>query len=151
MTDLLARYGTILQKVAADPGGAPPPGTPTRAEWDSVVLPGSPLYGDVLGRFHQRATVDRVVITPGPQGVTFRHTATAARSDSESSISFEWCGWSPGIGRRIDDGTVVDDVVAHTTGVGTIERHGGQWLLVTMEELDRSTAEPGSPDRCEPT
>ncbi len=148
VADLLARYSRLAGLIAADPSGAPPPGSPTRNQWDELVEPGSALSADVMERFHQRATVDRVVIVPGVDGVTFRHRVTSIADASDSTIGFKWCGWSPGIGRRIDDGAVVDDTITASTGTGTAVFRDGLWHLAELEEDERQVLAPGSSDPC---
>lgn len=146
--DLLARYGRLTGRIAADPAGAPPQGSPLRAEWDSLVEPGSALSTDVLQRFHHRATVDRMVIVAGTGGVTFRHRVARVTDHDAAAVRFEWCGWSPGIVRRIDDGAVVDDSITTSTGTGVVVGRDGAWRLTELEEDERQLLPPGSSDPC---
>jgi hypothetical protein len=145
--EVLARYGAVLDQLSAEPTGAPAPGTPARARWDEVVAP-SALSDDVLGRLHRRAIDERVVVVPGPQGVAYRHRATSITSATDARIDFEWCGWSPGIGRSIDTGEVVDDQVAHATGTGHLEHDGVRWRLAALDQLDLVLLAPGAEDPC---
>lgn len=145
---VLASYGALVGRIAADPAGAPPPGSPLRVEWDSLVEPGSALSTDVLGRFHQRATVDRMIIVAGADGITFSHRVTRLTSIDDEAVRFEWCGWSPGIVRRIDDGAVVDDSITTSTGTGVMIRRDGDWHLTELEEDERQLLPPGSSDPC---
>lgn len=145
---LLTRYGELLGRIAADPAGAPPLGSPLRTEWDDLVRPGSALSLDVLDRFHRRATVDRVVIVPGLHGITFSFRAISAVAEDASTIRFDWCGWSPGIGRRIDDGVVVDEAVTSSTGNGSAVLSAGTWQITELEERDRKWLDADAPDPC---
>jgi hypothetical protein len=149
---VLERYGRLLGALAADPAGAPPPGSPARTEWDALVLPGSPLSIELLDRLTRRALEERVVIEPGPDGVSYRHmpvTADPVRDDPMgATIEFRWCGWSPGIGRSIDTGEVVDDAVAHAVGTGRLVRVDGAWLLAALDQDDLVLLAPGSSDPC---
>lgn len=152
VAESLARYGALLGDLAADPAGAPAPGSPARASWDSLVLPGSPLSVELLERLTQRAVEQRMVIRPGPDGVSYRHTPVrvdAVTTDERGQvITFRWCGWSPGIGRSIDTGAVLDDAVAHAAGSGHLRRVGGAWLIASLDEEDLELLAPGSPDPC---
>lgn len=152
VAEALARYGELLGNLAADPAGAPAPGSPARAAWDSLVLPGSPLSVELLERLTRRTVEQRMVIRPGPDGVTYRHTPVqvdATTTDERGQvIGFRWCGWSPGIGRSIDTGAVLDDAVAHATGSGHLRRVGGAWLIASLDEEDLELLAPGSPDPC---
>lgn len=145
---VLQRYGRVLGELSADPAGAPAPGTPGRAGWDAVVLPDSSLSVELLERMQRRALVERVVVTPGAEGVVFRHVPTTVRSVTADAIEFDWCGWSPGIGRSIDSGEVVDDAVAHATGRGRVVRVGGDWRLASLDQFELELLAPGSADPC---
>jgi hypothetical protein len=138
----------VLGELSADPAGAPAPGTPGRVGWDAVVLPDSPLSAELLERMRRRAVEERVVVTPGTEGVAFRHVPVSARSVTADAIEFDWCGWSPGIGRSIDSGEVVDDAVAHSTGRGRVVRVGADWRLAALDQLELELLAPGSADPC---
>lgn len=148
VSSVLADYGELLGELSADPAGAPGPGTPARARWDAVVLADSPLSADLLDRIGRRVTEDRMVVTAGAGGISFRHVPTRARKVTGEAIDFEWCGWSPGIGRSIDTGEVVDDSVAHATGVGRVVLVGGSWRLASLDQHGLELLAPGAPDPC---
>ena len=148
VSDVLDRYGSLLGQLSADPAGAPAPGTPARDRWDEVVLPGSALSGELLDRIHRRAVEDRVVIDADDDGVSFRHVPVGIDATGPTEIRFRWCGWSPGIGRSLDSGDVVDDAVAHTTGTGSLVRVGDAWRLAALDQHDLQLLPPGSPDPC---
>lgn len=149
--EVLTRYGTVLDELSAEPTGAPAPGTPARQRWDDVVVAGSALSDDVLSRLHRRATEERVVVVPGSEGVAYRHRTSSIRSATDTRIDFEWCGWSPGIGRSIDTGEVVDDEVAHSTGTGQLIHDGTRWRLAALDQLDLVLLGPGAGDPCAAT
>jgi hypothetical protein len=113
-----------------------------------VVVADSALSDDVLSRLHRRATEERIVVVPGPEGVAYRHRATSIRSASDTRIDFAWCGWSPGIGRSIDTGEVVDNEVAHSTGTGQLTHDGVRWRLAALDQLDLVLLGPGADDPC---
>lgn len=148
VTEVLDRYGSVLGELSADPAGAPAPGTPARGRWDAVVLPGSPLSGELLDRIHRRTVEDRVVIDADDHGVSFRHVPVGIDAAGPDEIRFRWCGWSPGIGRSLDSGDVVDDAVAHTTGTGSLVRVGEDWRLAALDQHDLQLLPPGSADPC---
>lgn len=149
--EVLDSYGTLLGELVADPAGAPDPGTDARARWDALVVPGSPLSEDLLARMDERVLVERAVIVPGEQGVTYRHHPTAIALADTTAIEFDWCAWSPGIGTSIDSGDVVDDAVAHATGTGRLVRTGPSWQLAALDQFDLELLEPGAPDPCPAT
>jgi hypothetical protein len=148
VASVLADYGEVLGQLSADPAGTPAPGTAARIRWDAVVLADTPLSVDLLDRIDRRVTEDRMVVAPDPDGISFRHVPTAARAASGGAIDFEWCGWSPGIGRSIDTGEVLDDSVAHATGVGRIVLVDGSWRLASLDQEELDLLPPGSPDPC---
>lgn len=152
VTAALERYGRLLGALAADPSGAPPPGSPARTEWDALVLPGSPLSIELLDRLARRALEERVVIEPGPDGISYRHLPVEVGQVHDdptgATIEFRWCGWSPGIGRSIDTGQVVDDAVAHAVGTGRLVQVDGAWLLAALDQDDLVLLAPGSSDPC---
>jgi hypothetical protein len=149
--DVLGRYGTLLGELVADPAGAPDLGTDARFRWDALVVPGSPLSEDLLARMDERVLVERAVIVPGDEGVSYRHHPTAITLADDTVIEFDWCAWSPGIGTSIDTGDVVDDAVAHATGTGRLARSGATWQLAALDQFDLELLEPGSPDPCPTT
>lgn len=149
--DVLGSYGTLLGELVADPAGAPDPGTEARARWDGLVVPGSPLSEDLLARMDERVLVERAVIVPGDQGVTYRHHPTAITQADDAVIEFDWCAWSPGIGTSIDSGDAVDDAVAHATGTGRLVRTGPSWQLAALDQFDLELLEPGAADPCPTT
>lgn len=151
VTEVLDDYASLLTALSADAAGAPPPGSPARARWDEVVLAGSALSAEMLDRLHRRATVDRVVIVPDQQGTSYRHHVVVARAAAPDVIDFDWCGWSPGIGRSIDTGQVVDDQVAHATGTGRVVRTDQRWRLAALDQWELTQLAPGSPDPCPTT
>ncbi len=146
--DALTRYGAALSRISADPDGAPGPGTPERARWDAVVVAGSVLSVELLDRTSRRALEQRVIIVPSPEGVSFRHHLVEVVRVDPDAITFSWCGWSPGIGRSIDDGRIVDDAVGHATGSGRVVHDPDGWRLAALDQDDIALLEPGSPDPC---
>lgn len=148
VTDVLDRYGRLLGELSADPGGAPPVGAPARTRWDALVDARSPLSEELLDRIHRRATEDRMVVLPDAHGVSFRHHLVAIESAGTDTIEFEWCGWSPGVGRSIESGAVLDDAVAHATGTGRLVLVEGAWRLAALDQLDLELLPAGSGDPC---
>ena len=89
-----------------------------------------------------------MVVRPGPGGLSYRHRPLAVEPPRGGTISFTWCGWSPGIGIDADDGGVLDDGVAHSHGTGQLRLVHGRWMLELLDELDLTVLAPGSPDPC---
>ena len=148
VSEALGRYGAVLGELSADPEGAPAPGTAGRDRWDAVVLAGSPLSAELLDRINRRAIDDRVVVDPDPDGVSFRHVPVGVDAAGPTTIEFRWCGWSPGIGRSLDSGEVVDDAVAHSTGTGSLVLVEGTWRVAALDQYDLELLPPGSADPC---
>lgn len=159
---VLGRYDAALSAIAADPVAATTPGDPRLGAWFAVVTAESALTEDVLGLLRSEALSDRIVVEPGPDGLSWAHTALAATS-LQDRITFSWCGWSPGVARRageapplddpalddpVLDDTVLDDAVAITEGVGEIVQRDGTWLLDELIELDAEIHPHGTPNPC---
>ena len=145
---ILERYARALTDLASDPERRARPGSPERAAWDRTVLAGSVLSEDLLGALVRRHREERMVVRPGPGGLSYRHRPLAVEPPRDGTISFTWCGWSPGIGVDADDGSVLDDGVAHAHGTGQLRLVEGHWMLELLDELDLSVLPPGSPDPC---
>lgn len=145
---VLAEYAAALTAIAADPVAAPLPGTATRLAWDLTVVPGSWLSRDVLRGIERRHDEDRMVVVPPGHGPSYRHRPLRVGPPTDGSISFTWCGWSPGVGLDVDTREVVDDGVAHAHGTGSIRAIGGRWMLESLDELDLTVLPAGSPDPC---
>lgn len=145
---VLERYARALTDLAADPLRRTQPGTPERAAWDRTVVAGSPLSEELLDALVRRHREERRVVRPGPLGLAYRHRPLVVEPPSDGTISFTWCGWSPGIGVDADDGTVIDDGVAHSHGTGQLRLVDGHWMLELLDELDLTVLAPGSPDPC---
>ncbi len=145
---VLERYARALTDLAADPARTAQPGTPERAAWDRTVVAGSVISEDVLGSLVRRHRDEGRVVRPGPGGLAYRHHPLVVEPPSDGTISFTWCGWSPGIGVDADDGAVLDDGVAHSHGTGQLRLVDGRWMLELLDELDLTVLSPGSPDPC---
>jgi len=148
VTQVLAAYGQVLSQMSTDPAGAPPPGSPLRAEWDAVVVPGSVLSDELLDRTTRRAVQERMVIEPDDTGVSFLHRPVELLGVAPAEVSFTWCGWSPGIGRSVDTGEVVDDAIGHATGTGRIVATNGGWSLEALDQEELRLLAPNSADPC---
>lgn len=145
---VLERYARALTDLAADPERRAPSGTPERTAWDRTVLAGSALSEDLLGALVRRHREERRVVRPGPGGLAYRHHPLVVEPPADGTLSFTWCGWSPGIGVDAEDGTVLDDGVAHSHGTGQLRLVDGHWMLELLDELDLTVLAPGSPDPC---
>ena len=145
---VLADYAKALTAVAIDPTEAARPGTPTRLAWDLIVMPDSWLSHDMLDTFTRRQVEDRVVVVPPQSGPSYRHYPLTVEPPRDGSISFTWCGWSPGIGLDVDTREVVDDGVAHAHGTGSLRSVGGRWMLESLDEWDLDALPAGSADPC---
>ena len=98
---VLDGYAHALTIVAADPLEATLPGHPGRAAWDAVVDPTSAFSAEMLTQRVELARSDGMVVRPPssePGAVSYRHRALEVADPVLDTISFSWCGWSPGIG-----------------------------------------------------
>lgn len=148
VTQVLATYGQVLSQMSTDPAGAPVPGSPLRSTWDAVVVPGSVLSEELLDRTTRRAVQERMVIEPDDTGVSFLHRPVELLGVAPDEVSFTWCGWSPGIGRSVDTGDVVDDAIGHATGTGRIVARNGGWSLEALDQEELRLLAPNSADPC---
>ena len=149
---VLGGYADALTSIAADPLVATLPGHPGRAAWDAVVDPTSAFSAEMLARRVEMARSDGVVVRPpssGPGAVSYRHRALEVADPVLDTISFRWCGWSPGIGVDTDTGAIVDDAVAHAHGTGLVRRGADdRWRLERLDETELVLLDPGSVDPC---
>ncbi len=106
----------------------------------------------MLARRVELAGSDGIVVRPPssePGAVSYRHRALEVADPVLGTISFSWCGWSPGIGVDPDTGAVVDDAVAHAHGTGLVRRGAdGRWRLDRLDETELTLLDPGSDDPC---
>jgi len=147
---VLLRYAVALTELAVDPVARTAAGTPQRRAWDSTVLEGSWLSASVPAELVRRHREDGVVVLPPSTGLSYRHRALRVERPSLGTLSFTWCGWSPGIGIDVATGEVVDDVVAHAHGTGQLREIGSTWMLEALDEVELAELPPGSPDPCPP-
>jgi len=152
----LERYDRALSDLSAAPEAADDPSDPLLAAWHRVVPADSELDRAVRDRIRGRRA-EGVRVTPPAGGLSYVRRSVdvvagerpVAVPDADEERSFTWCGWSPGIAVRIGDGTVVDDLVGHARGTGTVRRPpGGTWIVATLFETELTTLPAGSPDPC---
>lgn len=154
--EVLERYDRALSELSADPEAADDPADPLLVAWHRIVPAESELDAAVRDRIRGRRA-EGVRVTPPPGGLSYVHRAVdvvagsppAAAPDADEERSFTWCGWSPGVAVRTGDGAVVDDLVGHARGTGTLRRPvGGSWMVATLFETELTTLPTGSPDPC---
>jgi hypothetical protein len=146
--DALERYDRALTDLAAEPLAASAPGTPQRAAWDSAVVAGSQLSTGMAAALVRRQQHDRMVVRPGPGGLSYVHRALVVEVPAGDTVSFTWCGYSPGIGIDVDTAEVLYDTVGHAHGTGQLRRIGGDWVLEALDEFGLQLLPPGSADPC---
>lgn len=146
--EVLDRYGRALTALAAEPAALDDPAHPGRTSWEAVVVPGSAVATEVTGRIRARAADGVVVVPPPSSDRSFVHRALTAVRATPTEVSFTWCGWSPGVGRAVAGGAVVDDTVAHSRGTGSIVDDGTGWRVATLDETELVVLAPGSADPC---
>ncbi|MFZ4517820.1 MAG: hypothetical protein ACOYOP_05505 [Microthrixaceae bacterium] len=147
----LDRYARALTDLAADPAALDRPDSPAATAWAAAVVPGAALAEDVAGRIRARAAEGVVVVPLAPGGASWRFHAlqvVARERPGPREWAFTWCSWSPGIGRSATTGEVVDDVVAHGRGVGSVVEVDGTARLATLDQTDLTELPAGSPDPC---
>lgn len=154
--EVLRRYDQALSDLSAAPEAVDDPADPLLSAWHQVVPADSELDQAVRDRIRGRRG-EGVRVTPPGGALSYVHRAVdvvagerpVAVADADEERSFTWCGWSPGVAVRTGDGAVVDDLVGHARGTGTIRRSpGGTWVVATLFETELSTLPPGSPDPC---
>lgn len=150
---VLDGYDTVLTTVAADPLGASTQGNPALDAWYAVVQPTSSFSVTMLTELRERAMLESTVVAPGPDGFAYRHHVLRTEdhpvsTGSGTTVSFTWCGHSPGIGIDTTSGAVVDDVVAVSNGTGELIDEGAGWRLATLDTADIVIEAPGTPDPC---
>jgi hypothetical protein len=145
--DVLSRYDRVVTALHADPAVLLRPGDPLLAEWATVVPAGAVLADDVrtsvLGRLERREAIPVVDGRP-----SYVHHAGAVHAESPDRLTFDWCGWSPGVVRDVASGAVVDDGVGASRGTGVVERIDGRWVLSSLDQISIEVLAPGSPDPC---
>jgi len=161
--ELLDRYDRALTDLSAAPEAADDPADPILAAWHAVVPAGSELDEGVRGRIRGRRAEGLLVEPVEPGTLSYVHRAEeVVRSAHPAGVlpppeelAFTWCGWSPGLGRRVSGpgggpGPVVDDAVAHALGTGRVVRPGPDepWMLGDLLESELTLLPPGSTDPC---
>jgi hypothetical protein len=89
------------------------------------------------------------VVRPPEGGLSYRHRPLLVDPPRSGSISFTWCGWSPGLGVDVETGEVVDDGVGHGHGTGLLRSVAGGWVLESLDQVDLQVLPPGSADPCD--
>lgn len=150
---VLDAYDHALTALAADPLGSTGLGHPALAAWHSVVQPSGSFSVIMLGELRERAVVESIVVRPGPDGFAYRHHVLGAEvlpapAVPGTTLSFTWCGHSPGIALDAASGAVVDDSVAVSNGTGELVAGDARWQLVTLDTVDLTIEPPGTPDPC---
>ncbi len=152
----LERYGRALTELSAAPEAVDDPTDPLLAQWHRVVAAESELDLAVRDRIRGRRA-EGVVVRPPTGGRSYAHRAVdvvrsprpAGVPDAPEELAFTWCGWSPGVAVRAATGEVVDDLVGHGRGTGSLRRpSGGEWTVASLLETEFATLPAGSTDPC---
>ncbi len=147
MQDVLIRYDRVVTELHGDPSAFLREGDPLLAEWAAVVPPGAVLADDVrtavLGRLSRG---EAIPVVDG--ALSYVHHAGSVHAESPDRLTFDWCGWSPGVVRDVTTGAVVDDGVGASQGSGVVDRIEGGWVLSSLDQTDLAVLAPGSPDPC---
>lgn len=146
VADLLLQYDRALTAMSSTTTGTAA-GTAGRTAWDAVVVTGSALDTDVVGRTARRGA-DGLVVRPAPDGLGWRHRLVELGEVTGDAVAFSWCGVSFGIVVDEASGAVVDDAVGHSRGTGEAIRDGRSWRLARLDEVDLVILDPGSDDPC---
>lgn len=147
----LDRYAAALTDVAARPDSLDRPDGPESLAWAASMVPGAALADDVAARVRARAAEGVLVVPPRPGVPSWRFQAlqvVPVDRPGPRGWTFTWCSWSPGIGRSVTTGEVVDDVVAHGRGIGSVREVDGAPRLATLDQTELTDLPPGSPDPC---
>lgn len=146
--EVLTSYDRALTALVGRPEAAIDPADPIRREWDRVVAPGSSLSEELLEQVRRRGIDQGIVVVPDASGFAYRHRVLTVGSATADSVSFTWCGHSPGIGVHAATGEVRDDAVAHARGTGMLRRTDTRWVLESLDELELDVLGAGAPDPC---
>lgn len=146
----LDAYDTALTALSAGAEAATDEDHPLVQAWHEIVQSGTQLDRQVRTRITTNLRSNQMRIEPDASGFSYRHRSLSVSATGERSLSFTYCGYSPGIGRDVATGDVVDDRRASTTG------HGSGRLDVSgrlrIEELTDDSIRmltPDTPDPCE--
>jgi hypothetical protein len=154
--EALARYDRALTDLSAAPESVDDPADPILAAWHRTVGDESDLDTAVRDRIRGRRA-EGVAVVPPPGGLSYVHRAVQVVrgerpenvADAPEELAFTWCGWSPGVGVRSTTGAVVDDLVGHARGTGSLRRSAGaDWVVASLLETEFSTLPAGSSDPC---
>ena len=145
---LLVDYDRTLTLLSADPAAAADVNSALRQRWLSVVAAGSLLAGDLPDGVLRLQRDRNEVVRPPAGALSYVHHAVRTVPAADGSLSFTWCGWSPGIGFDLTTGAILDDGVAHSHGTGRAVSTPSGWRLVVLEMTDSTILPAGSPDPC---
>ena len=149
LADLLARYDRALSALAADPLVAGDDGHRLTRAWLSVVVAGSTVDEEVRWRILTDGRDNGVRIVPDGSGTSYRTTALDVTVHGDGSLSWDSCGYVPGVAVDLRTGQVRDATRSTTRGRGTAVRGPDGRLAVSS--LDDEQVEPlpeGRPDPC---
>lgn len=136
---LLGSYDRAITALYADPWAAGDDVHPLSVAWLEVVTPGSQLDREVRGRILSAAREDNLRIIPPPFGTSFTNTALAVTEEPDGSLTWDNCGYAPGVGVDITTGAVLDERRASLRGRGTAVRGSDGHLVISQLFDDETT------------
>ena len=147
---LLARYSQIVTELAAQPEASIDPLSATRVLFNALVPPQNPLSTDVLNQLVVTPAEEHTRVLPAPNGLSYSYKPIRVGPVVDGTISFSWCGYSPGV--RVTQGTeaVIDESIAQLNGTGSARLVGKDWLIESLDHLDLKLLPAGSSDPCPP-
>ncbi len=146
---LLRAYDEAVSGLAADPDAAAEDDDPVSRAWLAVVAPGSQLHSQVRSRIIYDGRDSRTRLVPDADGIIFSDVPLDIVLEADGSITWDNCGYAPGVGVHAETGAVIDDRRASTRGHGRALRAGDGRLQVHELVDDVTTMlAPGEPDPC---
>jgi len=147
---LLTDYDRALTALSAEPAAAGAVDNPLTEAWRTVVVPGSRLDMELRTRIATDMALNGRRYVPDSTGFSYRNRALGITVVDDGTVRWENCGYSPGVGVSLADGTVVDDARASTRGTARAHR-GPDGRLVVDELVDeqKELLAEGVADPCE--
>lgn len=146
---LLARYDLAYSRLAGDPLDALDDSSASVAMWHEVVVPGSSLDTHVRAQLMVDAQDNRVLYKPDSNGVLLASHATEVSADTDGSITWRYCAFTPWVEVDADSGAVIDDRPFQRVGSGrAVLSDDGSLVVAELSEDELVELSEDSGDAC---